>query len=230
MIRKSIDPQKKTGTAIPGYGCVSGDLPATLCRCSIINLVSGRASFPVKGSRCSVHGSPSKDAGDRNKTTTTILPLIGYIVLPILAALILISCIVPPGIVGGLFNTTDSCLYVNPYPIHEDGNVTTRFVKVNRTGPDSVLIVMRPDPGTGRGTPVDLHYGWEDISTPQHIAGLGLDIRMEPPDRLLYLYGDSVTLNGAGMYSNGTPTKRLVVIDTDPANKTGSTILYSGHI
>jgi len=230
MTRKTIDPQKKTGTAIHEYGYISGDLPATLCRGSKIDIVSGGVSLPVKGCKCSVHCSPSKDAGDRNKTMTTILPLIGYIVLPILAALILISCIVPPGIVGGLFNTTDSCLYVNPYPIHEEENVTARFVEVNRTGPDSVLIVMRPDPGTGRGTPVDLHYDGEDISTPQRIVGLGLDIRMEPSDRLLYLSGDSVTLRGAGMYSNGTPTKRLVVIDTDPANKTGSTILYSGYI
>jgi hypothetical protein len=204
----------------------------TILHCRFINdIFSGTASFLMKCCDHPVRGSLLKGADGRNKQTMTkIQPIIGYIVLPIVAALIIISCIVPPGIVGGFFNTTDSCLYVNPYPIHEEENVTTRFVEVNRTGPDSVLIVMRPDPGTGRGTPVDLHYGWEDVSTPQHIAGLGLDIRMEPSDRLLYLSGDSVTLSGAGMYSNGTPTKRLVVIDTDPANKTGSTILYSGYI
>jgi hypothetical protein len=156
---------------------------------------------------------------------------------------ILAIVIIPPGLLFFVFapgnvDTTcqngyinpDHCGYVNPHPLLYERNVTTRFAEVNRISSDSVRIGIRPDPGTGRGTPVDIHYDWEDISTPRHITGLGLNISMNPPDRLLYLDGDFVTLSGMGMFSNGTAMKRLVVIDADPTNENGSTILYSGYI
>jgi hypothetical protein len=156
---------------------------------------------------------------------------------------ILAIVIIPPGLLffgfaPGNVDTTcqngyvnpDHCGYVNPHPLHYEQNVTTRFVEVNRTGPDSVRIVMRPDPGTGRGTPVTLLYDWADVSTPRRISGSGLDISMDPPDTLLYLDGDSSILSGADIFSNGTPTRRLVVIDTDPVNNNGSTIIYSGFV
>jgi hypothetical protein len=170
---------------------------------------------------------------------------------------ILAIVIIPPGLLffgfapgnvdmtcqNGYVNP-DHCGYVNPHPLHYEQNVTTRFVEVNRTGPDSVRIVMRPDPGTGRGTPVDLLYDIEDapdprlggakasmyVSNKRHVAASGMNISIDPPEGLLYFDGDFVTLNGSDVFSNGTPTRRLVVIDTDPVNNNGSTIVYSGFV
>lgn len=158
------------------------------------------------------------------------LPKYSFLFIAILGVLIIPPCLLYFSIASGLNETTSPCCYEKINPVNEELNVTTRFAEVNRTSSDSVRIGIRPDPGTARGTPVDIHYDWEDISTPRHITGLGLNISMNPPDRLLYLDGDYVTLNGMDMFSNGTATKRLVVIDTDPTNENGSTILYSGYI
>jgi hypothetical protein len=126
----------------------------------------------------------------------------------IMAAVLLAVMILPPlflyaGISSGL-------VWGQPAGYLFNDNVVA-----TRTGPDSVTLVMHPDP---RATFVTAPYvssinlGGYEAGSQQAIAASGRDDTIDPPEGLVYREGASATIRGIDAAENSTVPVRLIVI------------------
>jgi hypothetical protein len=102
----------------------------------------------------------------------------------------------------------------------------TDRVEVSRTGPDSICIVMVPDPErtTDSIPAVKIFIDEIDVSNQSIITGSGLDETLDPPEGLRYKEGASVILKGKHVTGNGTGPARIRVIVWYPETGSGSEI------
>ncbi|MEN6443507.1 MAG: hypothetical protein ABFC71_07140 [Methanoregula sp.] len=140
---------------------------------------------------------------------TKKLPSYRFLLLGVLAVLI-----IPPSLLYLGMSTGVIAEQPRDYAI-------TDSVDVTRTAPDSVQIVMKPDPNKVRRTTsplpsVQILLGEKDVSNRSIITESGLDDTIKPSEGLLYRNGASVILRGKDASANDTVPVRLVIIVTYP--------------
>jgi hypothetical protein len=131
------------------------------------------------------------------------------IVFILLAILVIPQGLIFLGMSSGIIGEQCTCYSIND------------TVSVSRTGPDSLMLVMIPDPDTVRKTSAPLPtlqilINEKDLSNQSAIARQGLDDTIDPPKGLIYQEGASVILKGRDVTGNETSPARLAVIITYP--------------
>jgi hypothetical protein len=122
--------------------------------------------------------------------------------------------IIPPGLVylgmgAGVIEKQSNCCTI------------TDSVNISRTGPDSIQIVMKPDPDTvkkasGRIPFIKIFLNEKEVSNQSVITEAGWEDTIDPKKGLLYQEGASVTLQGKDVSGNRTAPAHLVIIVTYP--------------
>ncbi len=122
--------------------------------------------------------------------------------------------IIPPGLIylgmgAGVIEKQSNCCTL------------TDSVNVSRTGPDSIQIVMKPDPDTvkkttGRIPFIKIFLDEKDVSNQSVITEAGREDTIDPQKGLLYQEDASVTLQGKDVSGNRTAPVHLVIIVTYP--------------
>jgi len=92
-------------------------------------------------------------------------------------------------------------------------------VVASRTGPDSITLVMHPDP---RATFATAPYverimlGEFQVESPASITASGRADTIDPPEGLMYREGATATITGIDAAGNSTVPVRIMVIMTYP--------------
>lgn len=99
------------------------------------------------------------------------------------------------------------------------GYLFTDDVVATRTGPDSITLVMHPDP---RATFVTAPYveritlGGVQVGSQDSINASGRADTIDPPEGLVYREGASATIQGMDAAGNGTIPVRLIIVVAYP--------------
>jgi len=155
-----------------------------------------------------------RDGNSHGSAITGIVNRHRFALFSLLAFLIIPAGLLHLGMNTGIIAEQSSCCSI------------TDSVNVTRTGPDSIRIVMEPDPKK-RLNPVPvvkIFLNEKDVSNQSVIAGSGLDDTIDPPDGLLYKNGALVILYGKDASGNKTLPARIRILVTRPDTGTSAEI------
>jgi hypothetical protein len=136
----------------------------------------------------------------------------------LLISAMLVLLIIPPGLVylgvaAGFVEKQPCCTIMDT-------------INVQRTGPDSIQIDLKTNPGFPRIIPgitpfVNISVDGKDVSTQSLATGSGLKDTLTPPEGLLYHDNATVSLRGKDISGNRTAPIHLMIIVTyrDPDNR-----------
>jgi len=159
-------------------------------------------------------GGDTKDGSPRRSAITGIVSRYRIPFFILIAVIV-----VPPGLLYLGMNTG----IIAEKPMC---SAITGRVNVTRTGPDSIRIVMEPDPKKRCDSVMDIKIFLDknEVSSQSLINRSGLDDRIDPSAGLLYRSGASVTLRGKDVAGNETVPTHIRILVSCPDTNTGAVI------
>jgi len=146
---------------------------------------------------------PVQETADKAQKNSAHISSHGIMAAVLLAVMILPPLFLYAGISGGL-------VWGQPAEYLFNDNVVA-----TRTGPDSITLVMHPDPGATFVTApyvANISLGGHEVGSQPVIAASGREDTIDPPEGLAYREGATVTIKGIDAAENSTVPVRFMVI------------------